>query len=50
MPKSRLQTVHPGEVLTEEFLSPLGLSQNRLASRSESLPAASTKSRGASAR
>lgn len=27
----RLSPVHPGEVLLEEFLSPLGLSQNRLA-------------------
>ncbi len=27
----RLQPVHPGEVLQEEFLGPLGLSQNRLA-------------------
>ena len=27
----RLPNVHPGEVLLEEFLEPLGLSQNRLA-------------------
>ena len=27
----RLAPVHPGEVLLEEFLKPLGLSQNRLA-------------------
>lgn len=27
----KLVPVHPGEVLHEEFLSPLGLSQNRLA-------------------
>jgi addiction module HigA family antidote len=27
----RLETVHPGEVLLEEFLKPMGLSQNRLA-------------------
>jgi addiction module HigA family antidote len=27
----KLAPVHPGEVLLEEFLSPLGLSQNRLA-------------------
>jgi len=26
----RLHPVHPGEVLLEEFLKPLGLSQNRL--------------------
>ena len=29
--KSRLHPVYPGEVLSEEFLKPLGLSQNRLA-------------------
>ena len=29
--KTRLDPVHPGEVLTEEFLKPLNLSQNRLA-------------------
>lgn len=27
----KLSPVHPGEVLLEEFLSPMGLSQNRLA-------------------
>jgi antitoxin HigA-1 len=27
----KLHPVHPGEVLSEEFLKPLGLSQNRLA-------------------
>jgi len=31
MAKKRLQPVHPGEVLLEEFLEPLGLSQNQLA-------------------
>ena len=31
MAKSRLEPVHPGEVLTEEFLKPMSLSQNRLA-------------------
>lgn len=31
MPEERLAPVHPGEVLLEEFLSPLGLSQYRLA-------------------
>jgi addiction module HigA family antidote len=31
MTKSRLNPVHPGEVLVEEFLKPMGLSQNRLA-------------------
>lgn len=31
MGKKKLQTVHPGEVLLEEFLKPMGLSQNRVA-------------------
>ena len=31
MGKQELQPVHPGEVLLEEFLKPMGLSQNRLA-------------------
>jgi len=31
MTEERLDPVHPGEVLMEEFLKPLGLSQNRLA-------------------
>lgn len=29
--EEKLNPVHPGEVLLEEFLKPLGLSQNRLA-------------------
>lgn len=29
--KKRLHSVHPGEVLLEEFLKPMDLSQNRLA-------------------
>ncbi|MDI6777266.1 MAG: HigA family addiction module antitoxin [Syntrophales bacterium] len=29
--KNNLHPVHPGEVLLEEFLKPVGLSQNRLA-------------------
>ena len=29
--KERLAPVHPGEVLLEEFLKPMGLSQNQLA-------------------
>lgn len=32
MPRKKLAPVHPGEVLLEEFLRPLGLSQYRLAS------------------
>lgn len=31
MSKGKLSPVHPGEVLMEEFLKPMGLSQNRLA-------------------
>lgn len=31
MVKNKLNPVHPGEVLLEEFLKPMGLSQNRLA-------------------
>ena len=31
MPEDRLDPVHPGEVLLEEFLKPMGLSQSRLA-------------------
>ena len=27
----RLPNIHPGEILLEEFLNPLGISQNRLA-------------------
>ena len=28
---NRLSNIHPGEILREEFLKPMGLSQNRLA-------------------
>jgi len=31
MAEKRLAPVHPGEVLLEEFLKPMGLSQNKLA-------------------
>lgn len=31
MTKQKLHPVHPGEVLLEEFLKPMSLSQNRLA-------------------
>lgn len=31
MPHRRLSPVHPGEILHEEFLSPLGISQYRVA-------------------
>ncbi len=31
MSGDKLQPVHPGEVLLEEFLKPMGLSQNRVA-------------------
>lgn len=38
MPRKRLPPVHPGEVLLEEFLEPLELSQYRLA-KNLSVPA-----------
>jgi antitoxin HigA-1 len=31
MVEEKLRPVHPGEILLEEFLKPMGLSQNRLA-------------------
>ncbi len=31
MTRKKLAPIHPGEVLLEEFLKPMGLSQNRLA-------------------
>jgi len=31
MAEEKLKPVHPGEVLLEEFLKPMGLSQNRVA-------------------
>ena len=31
MSSNKLAPVHPGEILLEEFLNPMGLSQNRLA-------------------
>jgi len=31
MTEDKLKPVHPGEVLLEEFLKPMGLSQNRVA-------------------
>lgn len=31
MPRQKLSPVHPGEILHEEFLVPLGISQSRLA-------------------
>ena len=31
MPRRKLPPIHPGEILMEEFLSPLGVSQYRLA-------------------
>ena len=32
MERERMEPLHPGEVLYEEFLKPMGISQNRLAS------------------
>ena len=37
MPKKKLPPIHPGEILLEEFLKPLGLTQYRLA-KSISVP------------
>ena len=31
MRKDRIEPVHPGEILHEEFLKPMGISQNRIA-------------------
>jgi len=31
MRKKRLAPIHPGEILSEEFLKPMGITQNRLA-------------------
>ena len=31
MPRKKLPPIHPGEILVEEFLKPLGLSQYRIA-------------------
>lgn len=31
MPRKKLAPIHPGEILSEEFLIPLGISQYRLA-------------------
>jgi addiction module HigA family antidote len=31
MSKKKMHPLHPGEILLEEFLKPMGLSQNRLA-------------------
>jgi addiction module HigA family antidote len=37
MNKEKLNPVHPGEILMEEFLKPMGISQNKLA-RAISVP------------
>jgi addiction module HigA family antidote len=31
MSRKRISPIHPGEILLEEFLKPMGLSQNRMA-------------------
>ena len=31
MQNNKIPTIHPGEILLEEFIKPMGLSQNRLA-------------------
>ena len=40
----KLNPVHPGEVLLEEFLKPMGLSQNKLSWRSVYIPGESMRS------
>jgi hypothetical protein len=37
MPRKKIPPIHPGEILLEEFLKPLGLTQYRLA-KSLSVP------------
>ena len=44
MPRRKVAPIHPGEILKEEFLGPLGLSQDRLARDTGCLPAGSTRS------
>ena len=41
---NKLAPVHPGEILVEEFMKPLGLSQTRLVVIWASHPGVSTKS------
>jgi hypothetical protein len=50
MAAKKLAPVHPGEVLLEEFLGPLGLSSIGFPARSTSLRGASTRSSIGSAR
>ena len=38
MPRRKLAPIHPGEVLNQEFLSPLGISQYRLAKETSVAP------------
>jgi antitoxin HigA-1 len=38
MPKKVVPPVHPGEILLEEFMKPLGISQNQLARDLKVLP------------
>jgi antitoxin HigA-1 len=38
MPEQRIPPVHPGEVLLEDFLKPLGISQYRLAKEIQVYP------------
>jgi plasmid maintenance system antidote protein VapI len=41
--KNQMRPIHPGEILREEYLVPLGLRANALAQRSEYQPTASTR-------
>jgi len=45
MPRRKLPPIHPGEILQEEFLSPLGLSQYRLGKEKSGPPRGSNKRR-----
>src|SRR5437762_8904957 len=38
MSKSKLKNIHPGEILFEEFLIPMGISQNKLANNIDVSP------------
>ena len=44
MRRKTMSPVHPGEILREEFLSPLGISQYRLAKETSVPPGGSTRS------
>ena len=49
MAKKKMEPVHPGEILMEDFLRPMNLSQNELARNLGVPPVVSTRSYSASA-